>query len=97
MSTVTSLTEQFDSTEQDQALMKSWLAENRVTDTVAGFFPGPGIQKLKISFDITKLRKAFEDARKHILDVGDGFRAIPITQPSMEENNPEYTLSLCCL
>ncbi|MBS1254747.1 MAG: hypothetical protein MAG581_00543 [Deltaproteobacteria bacterium] len=80
MTSVTSLPEQFDSIEQDQALMKSWLAENRVTDTVAGFFPGPGIQKLKISFDIIKLQEAFEDAKKHILDVGDGFMSIPITR-----------------
>ncbi len=80
MTSVTSLPEQFDSIEQDQALMKSWLAENLVTDTVAGFFPGPGIQKLKISFDIIKLQEAFEDAKKHILDVGDGFMSIPITR-----------------
>ena len=72
MNKVVTFPEQFDSLEQDQELMKSWLAENRVTDTVAGFHPGPGIQKLNICFDIIKLRQTLEDARKHILDLGDG-------------------------
>ena len=80
MDKVVTFTEQFGSFEQDQELMKSWLAENLVTDTVAGFFPGPGIKKLKIRFDIIKLREAFEEARKHFLDIGDGFMAIPLTR-----------------
>ena len=80
MDKVETFTEQFGSLEQDQELMKSWLAENLVTDTVAGFYPGPGIQKLKIRFDIIKLREAFEEARKHFLDIGDGFMAIPLTR-----------------
>ena len=80
MDKVETFTEQFGSFEQDQELMKSWLAENLVTDTVAGFYPGPGIQKLKIRFDIIKLREAFEEARKHFLDIGDGFMAIPLTR-----------------
>ncbi len=76
----TSLPEQFDGIEQDQELMKSWLVENLVTDTVAGFFPGPGIRKLKISFDIIKLRQALDDAQKHLVDLGQGFGVIPITR-----------------
>ena len=34
------LTSQVDSLEEDQALMKEWLGENRITDTVAKFQPG---------------------------------------------------------
>jgi len=80
MNNVKSVQECFDYPEQDQELMKSWIDENLVTDTVASFVPGPGIQKINITFDIKKLRDTFEDARKHILDVGDGFMAIPITR-----------------
>ena len=75
-----SLPECFDYPEQDQELMKSWIDENLVTDSVASFVSGPGIQKINITFDIKKLRDTFEDARNHILDVGDGFMAIPITR-----------------
>ena len=80
MNNVKSLPECFDNPEKDQELMKSWIDENLVTDTVASFVPGLGIQKINITFDIKKLIDTFEDARKHILDVGDGFKAIPITR-----------------
>ena len=80
MNNVKSVQECFDYPEQDQELMKSWIDENLVTDSVASFVSGPGIQKINITFDIKKLRDTFEDARKHILDVGDGFMAIPITR-----------------
>ena len=42
--------------------MKARIAENRITDTVAKFQPGPGIEKLSLRFDIDKLQKALEDA-----------------------------------
>ena len=80
MNNVKSLPECFDNPEKDQELMKSWIDENLVTDSVASFVPGLGIQKINITFDIKKLRDTFEDARKHILDVGDGFMAISITR-----------------
>ncbi len=72
--------EKFTDIEKDQALMKSWLAENRITDTVAKFKHGSGIEKLNLRFDIVKLRKALEDAQQYVVDLGDGFGAIPLTR-----------------
>ena len=51
MNNVKSLPECFDNPEKDQELMKSWIDENLVTDTVASFVPGLGIQKINITFD----------------------------------------------
>ena len=74
------LTSQVDSLEEDQALMKEWLGENRITDTVAKFQPGSGIEKLNLRFDITRLRTALEDAQKCVVDLGGGFGVIPLTR-----------------
>ena len=74
------LTSQVDSLEEDQALMKEWLGENRITDTVAKFQPGSGIEKLNLRFDITRLRTALEDAQKCVVDLGSGFGVIPLTR-----------------
>ena len=74
------LTSQVDSLEEDQALMKEWLGENRITDTVAKFQPGSGIEKLNLRFDITRLRTALEDVQKCVVDLGGGFGVIPLTR-----------------
>ena len=74
------LTTQVDSLEEDQALMKEWLGENRITDTVAKFQPGSGIEKLNLRFDITRLRTALEDSQKCVADLGGGFGVIPLTR-----------------
>ncbi len=44
----------------DQNKMKAWLSDRPDTERVAGFVPGPGIQKLDLKFDIEKLRQALE-------------------------------------
>ena len=72
--------EQLTDIQKDQALMKAWIAENRITDTVVKFQPGPGIEKLSLRFDIDKLQKALEDAQKYVVDMGNGFGAIPLTR-----------------
>ena len=59
--------------------MKEWLDENRITDTVAKFQPGLGIEKLNLRFDISRLRTALEDAQKCVVDLGGGFGVIPLT------------------
>ncbi|MBC8259510.1 MAG: aspartyl/asparaginyl beta-hydroxylase domain-containing protein [SAR324 cluster bacterium] len=61
-------------------MMSSWLAKDRITDTVAKFQPGHGIEKLNLRFDITKLRSALEDAQKYVVDLGGGFGAISLTR-----------------
>ena len=60
--------------------MNAWLTENRITASVAEFQPGSGIEKLKLRFDIVKLRKALKEAQKYVVDLGAGFGAIPLTR-----------------
>ena len=74
------LTSQVDSLEEDQALMIELLGENRITDTVAKFQPGSGIEKLNLRFDITRLRTALEDAQKCAGELGGGVGVIPLTR-----------------
>lgn len=42
----------------DQKKIKSWLAQQPDTERVAGFVPGPGIQKLDLKFDIDEQRRS---------------------------------------
>ena len=49
---------------KDQETLKYWFSQQPDTDTVAGFVPGPGIQKLDLKFDIEKLRQGLEDLLK---------------------------------
>ena len=74
------MSEQFDTLQHDQTMMAAWLAENRVTSTVAEFQPGPGIQKLNLRIDLSKLQEAVDEVRQHVVDQGDGFSSIPITR-----------------
>ena len=68
----------------DRDKMQSWLADHPDTESVAGFVPGPGIQKLDLRFDIDKLR----DALQQITGIRDyqgehrdsGFGAISLTR-----------------
>ena len=54
------------------------------TQSVAGFVPGPGIEKLALRFDIEKLRAALDECLKREAFQGDmqdqGFAALPLTQ-----------------
>jgi len=62
------------------------------TQSVAGFMPGPGIDKLELKFDVYKLRAALEDALKVTNFKGDldaGFGAFSLTRrPGVEVETP---------
>ena len=67
----------------DRARLSSWLAEHPDTESVAKFKPGPGIQRLALKFDITKLREALEIALQRTEFKGDisaGFGAFSLTR-----------------
>ncbi|WP_421780277.1 hypothetical protein [Kiloniella litopenaei] len=68
----------------DVLQMKTWMAEDRITDSVANFVSGPGIEKLSLSFDIKKLRTALDEVLKITSFEGDmqdqGFAAIPLNR-----------------
>lgn len=76
----------------DQNKMKAWLSDRPDTERVAGFVPGPGIQKLDLKFDIEKLRQALELITKTTDYSGEqehrdkGFGAISLTRrPGVEK------------
>jgi len=71
----------------DRELMKNWLANRPDTDSVAGFVAGPGIERLRLSFDIMELRKALRSALQQIGCEADdyGFGGFPLTRrPGVE-------------
>jgi len=73
--------------EHDRELMQSWLANRPDTDSVAGFVAGPGIKRLRLSFDIVELRKALQSALQQIGCEADdyGFGGFPLTRrPGVE-------------
>jgi hypothetical protein len=68
----------------DQTLMNTWLEQVPDTEKVAKFVPGPGIQRLKLKFDIDELQSALSVVTDKANYVGEeldqGFGAIPLTQ-----------------
>ncbi len=73
----------------DVQRMQAWLAAPPDTQSVADFVPGPGIQKLQLSFDIAALRSALEECLARDSYKGDmqeqGFSALPLTQRPGQE------------
>lgn len=73
--------------EDDQILMRKWLSSKPDTQSVAGFQPGPGIQKLHLKFDIERLRSALTGALEKTDFNSDkaGFGAFSLTRrPGVE-------------
>ena len=84
--------ENFDTVASDTAKMREWLASDADTTSVAGFVPGPGIQKLDLKFDIVKLREALDICLTRTEFKGDleaGFGAFSLTRrPGVEVETP---------
>lgn len=70
--------------DSDVELIQRVLAEPPETQSVARFTPGPGIAKLKLSFDIARLQAALKEclARRQFMGgmQDQGFAALPLTQ-----------------
>lgn len=68
----------------DVSAVTNWMKSRPDTQSVAQFVPGPGIEKLSISFDIEKLREALDECLKKGEYQGEqqdqGFAALPLTQ-----------------
>jgi len=71
-----------------QENLAKWLQSKPDTESVAHFRPGPGIQKLPVSFDIEKLRDALTTSLRQTEFKGDlsaGFGAFSLTRrPGVE-------------
>jgi len=72
-------------TPDDRRAVEQWIAAPPDTVSVAGFVPGPGIQKLALRFDIARLHDALgECLNRAELRGGDwrkyGFGALPLTR-----------------
>lgn len=84
-------------TDPDKTSMRAWLSEQPDTERVAGFVPGPGIQRLKLTFDIKRLRKALTDIVANTNYQGEhldkGFGAISLTRRPGAESFSENDLS----
>jgi len=80
-------THQQNSIEQDQKQMRQWLETRPDTESVAHFKPGPGIQKLDLSFDIQALQEALDICLTRTQFKGEieGFGAFSLTRrPGVE-------------
>lgn len=68
----------------DVEAMETWMQVAPDTQSVARFTPGPGIERLQLSFDITLLREALRDCLARQVYQGEqqdqGFAALPLTQ-----------------
>lgn len=63
--------------------LRSLLADDLVTDSVAAFVPGPGIQRLDVQFDLDQMREALTTVTERAGyggQIDDGFGVIPVTR-----------------
>ena len=85
------------SDDQDVALVESRLANVPDSRSVAGFVPGPGIERLALRFDIEALRGALEESLRRADFMGgmqdEGFAALPLTQRPGQTEWTENDLS----
>ena len=83
--------------DSDVALVENRLLNRPETRSVADFVPGPGIEKLSLSFDIAKLREALAECLKRSDFMGgmrdEGFAALPLTQRPGQTEWTENDLS----
>ena len=81
----------------DIALVRSRLAMAPDSRSVAGFVPGPGIERLALRFDIRALRAALEECLRRSDFMGgmqdEGFAALPLTQRPGQTEWTENDLS----
>ncbi len=81
----------------DVQAVNAWMAHRPNTTSVAKFTPGPGIQKLALTFDIVKLRQALETCLERESYQGGmqdaGFAALPLTQRPGQTEWTENDLS----
>ena len=86
-----------DRVDPDVKAVKAWLADPPDTESVTHFQPGPGVQKLSLSFDIDKLRGALEVCLHRQGYMGgwldDGFGVLPLTQRPGQQSWGEKDLS----
>ena len=68
----------------DVTSVNGWMARRPDSQSVAHFVPGPGIQKLALSFDRALLKEALDECLSRSEFQGDqqdqGFSALPLTQ-----------------
>ena len=81
----------------DIALVEHRIASQPDSRSVAGFVPGPGIERLSLSFDIGALRDALAECLRRSDFMGDrqdeGFAALPLTQRPGQTEWTENDLS----
>jgi len=83
--------------DNDVKSITNWMQTAPETTSVADFFPGPGIQKLELKFDIDELRAALDECLAREAFKGgmqdQGFAALPLTQRPGQTEWTENDLS----
>ena len=69
-----------DSIARDRSFLVGQLSQAPDTDSVAHFKPGPGIERLALTFDIERLRAAYDEAKDKVEFLGVGIHALPLTR-----------------
>lgn len=85
------------SIESDRASVAGWLKQPPDTEPVAGFVPGPGIERLHLKFDPAALRGALDTLLERVTfegaDMDSGFGAIALTRRPGEASPSDSDLS----
>lgn len=83
--------------DRDVVTIVAAMSKRPDTQSVAEFVPGPGITKLDISFDISRLKEALDECLARANFMGgmqdDGFAALPLTQRPGQTEWTENDLS----
>jgi len=83
--------------DNDVKSITNWMQTAPKTTSVADFFPGPGIQRLELKFDIDELRAALDECLAREAFKGgmqdQGFAALPLTQRPGQTEWTENDLS----
>lgn len=81
------------SIETDRMRIRTWLDDQPDTQSVAGFVPGPGIEKLNMTVDIARLKADLEKVVSATGYHGDTFKVLPVNRRPGAETLTETDLS----
>lgn len=77
----------------DRDRIRTWLGDHPDTQSVAGFVPGPGIEKLDMTVDLDRLRADLEKVVATTGYHGETFKVLPVNRRPGAETLTETDLS----
>ncbi|MDG2482754.1 MAG: hypothetical protein P8Q36_18095 [Alphaproteobacteria bacterium] len=82
--------------DRDVLSVRNWMATQPDSKSVAGFVPGPGIERLDLRFDLAAMRDALGQALAIEDWHGESFRALPLTRRPGDDGPSANDLSGRC-